>query len=63
MLKQKQDKVYALYKGDDFLAVGTIKEIAEQMGVKESTVMCYKTPGHINRYEANGRIAIRVEVE
>lgn len=35
---------YALYKGDDLLAVGTAKEIADQVGVTEKTVIHYGTP-------------------
>lgn len=37
-------KEYALYKGDKCLAIGTIKEIAEQTNVKERTIYFYTTP-------------------
>lgn len=33
-----QVKEYALYKGDELLAMGTKREIAEQLGVSPSTV-------------------------
>ena len=31
-------KEYALYKGEECLAIGTIKEIAKKMNVKERTI-------------------------
>lgn len=39
-----QVKEYALYKGDELLAMGTKREIAEQLGVSPSTVGYYGTP-------------------
>ena len=33
-----QAKEYALYKGEELLAMGTKREIAEQLGVSASTV-------------------------
>lgn len=35
---------YALYKGEDLLCVGTVREIAEEMGVTEKTVYWWNTP-------------------
>lgn len=40
---------YALYKGDECLAIGTIKEIAEKMNVKPKTISFYKTPVYKRR--------------
>ena len=42
-------KEYALYKGDELLAIGTISEIAEKMGVKRDTISFYKTPAYRKR--------------
>lgn len=36
-------KIYALYKGDQFLIVGTKKELAEYLGVKEKTISFYSS--------------------
>lgn len=36
-----QVKEYALYKGEELLAMGTKREIAEQLGVSASTVGYY----------------------
>lgn len=43
------DGEYALYKGEELLAMGTIKEIAEATGAKESTIKFYNTPTHKKR--------------
>lgn len=37
-------KEYALYKGDECLAIGTIDEIAKQQGVKKKTILFYHSP-------------------
>ena len=52
---------YALYKDDELLAIGTMKEIAEQMGVKYRTIMYYKTPSQKRRNKGRGRILIPIE--
>ena len=52
---------YALYKGEELLAIGTIKEIAEQMEVKYRTIMYYKTPSQKKRAKGNSRILIPLE--
>ena len=36
---------YAMYKGDRFICMGTLKEIAEYLGVCYDTVRCYKARG------------------
>lgn len=56
-------KEYALYKGDTFLAMGTIKEIAEKMGKTENALRFYHTPAYKRRNYKNGYILINVEVE
>ena len=40
---------YALYKGDTLLSVGTISEIAEEMGVKKDTILYYRRPVYQER--------------
>lgn len=42
-------KEYTLYKGEEILATGTIKEIAEKMKVKETTIHFYNTPCYFKR--------------
>lgn len=59
---------YALYKGDEILAIGTIKEIAKETGVKVDTVKYYLTPSYLERIKArkkaeNYRIMVKLEEE
>ena len=39
----KNNKIYALYKGDNFIDLGTRKELADKMGVGERTIAFYST--------------------
>ena len=45
-------KVYALYRGDEILAIGTIEEIAKQTGLKRETVRKYGTPSERKKVDA-----------
>lgn len=45
----RKEKIYALYKGEDLLADGTLREIAEKMGVKVETVRFYQMPTYQKR--------------
>lgn len=50
-----QAKEFALYKGEELLAMGTKREIAEQLGVSASTVGYYGTPVYARRTSEKGR--------
>lgn len=52
---------YALYKGDQLLAIGTKEEIAEEMKVKVRTIQYYMTPSQFKRANGKGRILIPIE--
>lgn len=47
------EKEYALYKGDDLLAMGTAREIAKELGISPSTVQFYGTPSYRKRSKSN----------
>ena len=47
-------KIYALYKGEELLADGTIIQIAYKMGVKPRTIRYYKTPSYLRKFK-NGK--------
>lgn len=55
-----QVKEYALYKGDELLAMGTKREIAEQLGVSPSTVGYYGTPVYARRTTERGRKLVEI---
>lgn len=44
-----QAKEYALYKGEELIAMGTKREIAEQLDVSVNTVSYYGTPVYARR--------------
>lgn len=51
-----KSKVYALYKGEELLEIGTKKELAERFGVKVKTISFYNTPAYRKRTShAKGR--------
>lgn len=47
-------KIYALYKGEQLLATGTMLQISYKMGVKLRTIQFYKTPTYKKRRK-NGK--------
>ena len=49
MIQTRVGAIYALYKGDDLLAQGTIREISEQTGIAYDVVLHYKTPTYRNK--------------
>lgn len=49
---------YALYKGQDLLIIGTIKEIAKARGVKEGTIRYYRTPTYRKRGKTDNRLIL-----
>ncbi|HEM5945305.1 TPA: hypothetical protein U2B00_001989 [Streptococcus suis] len=55
------EKEYALYKGDNLLAIGTAKELADKFGVKVSTIHFYKSLAYIKRTsDARGRRLVEI---
>ena len=42
-------KIYALYKGEELIASGTLLQIAHKTGVKLRTIAFYKTPTYKKR--------------
>ena len=52
---------YALYKGDVFLMIGTIKEIADNLNIKEKSVMFFNSPTYQKRNKGNNhKILVRL---
>lgn len=56
-------KEYALYKGEDCLAMGTIKEIAKQQNVKERTILFYGTPTYQKRRAKGKNYKVLIKLE
>ena len=45
----REAKEYALYKGEELLGMGTIRELAGRFNVKITTLYYYRTPTHLRR--------------
>lgn len=55
--------VYAVYKGDKFLDLGTVEELSERFKVKKETVYFWSSPVNKRRMKRNRKIAIKIEEE
>lgn len=59
--------VYAMYKGDNLLTIGTAKEICKEMNISYKTFQFYRTSHYKNIVEnsrlKNRRVIIRIDKE
>lgn len=68
MARKKYEKhnpwIYAAYKGDEFLCLGTKEEICEVLGIKAATFRFYRT-NYYKKYRKatknNVRVIVRVD--
>lgn len=63
-------KVYAMYKGEECIAIGNVYELAEVLNVKVDTIRWYSTPTYKRRLEKknkkrieNRRVLVELEEE
>lgn len=56
-------KEYALYKGDEFVTIGTIEEIANFLGIKIESVKFMTYPTHKKRSESRTNASILVDLD
>ena len=57
-----KEKIYALYRGEKFIAIGTKKELAELLNVKVETISFYATPAYKKRInEAKSRRLVLID--
>lgn len=54
-------KEYALYKGDEFLTIGTKKELAEYLKVKIETISFYASKVYLRRTNGNGYVVVKLD--
>ena len=54
-------KEYAVYKGEDLLSIGTLKEVADELNVKEKTILFYGTPTYEKRTTENARRLVELD--
>ena len=60
-MRNKKEKIYALYRGDEYICDGTIEEVAKKQGVKVETIYFYKSPTYKKRTKGRGYLLIEVE--
>lgn len=53
--------VYAIYKGDEFLDLGTTEEMAKKFNVKKETITFWASPAHKKRVKNKGKVAVRID--
>ncbi|CDG04961.1 hypothetical protein [Lactococcus lactis] len=56
----KEYATYAVYKGEEFLAERTAKELAEMFGVTLKTVHWWSTPTSYKRDKGNRKVAVKL---
>ena len=42
----QQKRIYALYRGNQYICDGTVRELAQKLGIKFSTAQYYATKQH-----------------
>jgi hypothetical protein len=47
----RKARVYAVYKGDEFIDLGTIEEMVERLGIAKRTFYFYRSIGYRRRCE------------
>ena len=58
--RPKDTNDYALYKGDDLLAIGTLDELAEFRGVTRNTIYWYSMPANKRQDRGNKVVAVKL---
>jgi len=46
-----KEKIFALYKGEKVIDIGTAKELAKKCNVKPETIEFYASPSYLKRLE------------
>lgn len=63
-MTRRKAGLYTLYKGEELLDVGTVRELAERTGRREEYIRWLATPSYKRRAEGHDRLAVyRVEDE
>lgn len=53
---------YALYKGDEFIDLGTVAELAKRNGLSESTIRFYSRPAYLKRIKKKDKCLIVIKI-
>ena len=53
--------LYAVYKADEFIDIGTKEYLAKKLNVDEKTIGYYSTPAYQRRHNYKGWVVIRIK--
>lgn len=56
------EKEYAVYHDDEFIGIGTTKELAELMNVMPRTILFYRTNAYQKRPKGRGYVIVDLGV-
>lgn len=57
------EREYALYKGDELIQIGTIKELAKAQNVTEHTIKYYSYPCYLKRIKNSKKRKVVVPLD
>lgn len=63
MIMRRSKTVYALYKGDTFIDLGTVSELAKVLNVSERTIKFYATKTYKERRKESNNSIVVIKVE
>ena len=52
---------YAVYKGEEFVTIGTAEECAKELGIKSETIRWLSTPTAKKRQGKNSLVVVKME--
>ena len=55
------EKVFALYKGDKFIDIGTKEYLANLLNVRKETIEFYASPTQLKRNKDNCYVVVRID--
>ena len=62
MTAYNKKRIYAMYKGDNFLCEGTTEEVCKEMNIKLSTFRYYRTNYWNKRSKGNNhKVIVRID--
>ena len=61
--KRSNERIYAVYKGDEFIDVGTKKEISKNLGCSIDTISFYQSPAHKKRIKNSDKAICIYRIE
>ena len=56
-------KEYALYKGDKFIDLGTVNELAERNGLSKNTIYFLSRPAYLKRIKKKDKCLIVIKID